>query len=112
MAAPDAIRDLLPSLWRPEPEATGLLPDLITAAGAGLTLARIDGGNTMQAHWSGFADYAPTSPFVGAFRRAAGLPALLPDVACPRLPFLGHLLSAVALAAEGMSAQNCIAAWL
>ncbi|MDW4498771.1 hypothetical protein R5H30_12315 [Sulfitobacter sp. D35] len=92
MAARDAIRELLPSLWRPEPDATGLLPDLITATGGGLSRARIDAGNTMQAHWSQFADYAPISPFVGAFRREAGLPVLLPqDPEVEEHPYLDDL---------------------
>lgn len=92
MAAEDAIRELLPSLWRPEPDATGLLPDLIKASGTGLSLARVDGGNTMQAHWSRFADYAPISAFVSALRREAGLPVLLPaDPEVESHPYLDDL---------------------
>lgn len=79
MAASDAIRDLLPSVWRPEPDSRGLLRDVIAASGHGLDLARVDGGNTMQAHWSRFSDYAPISPYVSAFRREAGLAVLLPN---------------------------------
>jgi hypothetical protein len=92
MAASDAIRDLLPSLWQPEPGAKGLLPDLIEAAGGGLSRARIDAGNTMQSHWSRFADYASISPFVAAYRREAGLPVLLPtDQEVQAHPYLDDL---------------------
>jgi hypothetical protein len=92
MAAEDAIRNALPSLWQPEPNAKGLLPDLIRAAGQGLSLARIDGGNTMQAHWSRFADHAPIAPFVAAYRREAGLPVLLPaDPEVETHPYLDDL---------------------
>lgn len=92
MAAEDAIRELLPTLWRPEPEAKGLLPDLVRATGAGLSRARIDAGNTMQAHWSRFGDYAPISPFVAAFRKEAGLPVLLPsDAEVEEHPYLDDL---------------------
>ncbi|AVO36355.1 two-component regulator propeller domain-containing protein [Pukyongiella litopenaei] len=92
MAAEDAIRDLLPTLWRPEPGAEGLLPNLIRVTGAGLSRARIDAGNTMQAHWSRFGDYAPISPFVAAFRKEAGLPVLLPaDAEVEAHPYLDDL---------------------
>lgn len=92
MGASDAIRDLLPSLWRPEPDARGLLADLLSATGSGLDLARVDGGNTMQAHWSRFADYAPISPYVAAYRKAAKEPVLLPgDPEVETHPYLDDL---------------------
>ncbi|MRX51184.1 hypothetical protein GI374_12135 [Paracoccus sp. S-4012] len=91
MVSAARIRDLLPSLWRPEDEAS-LMARLIAAGGQQLDRARIEAGDTMQAHWLAFADGALTSPFVAARRRAGGLAPLLPgDPAVAAHPFLDDL---------------------
>jgi hypothetical protein len=79
MGSADRIRDLLPSLWRPEPGESGLLSALLDAAGRQLDQARIEAGDTMQAHWIAFADSAILSPYVSALRRRMGKRPLLPD---------------------------------
>ncbi len=92
MPSAQAIRDLLPSVWRPDAGETGLLSGLIGVSGLELDLAHADGGNVMQAHWLPFSDYAPISPFVAAFRREARLPVLLPvDPAVKEHPHLVDL---------------------
>jgi hypothetical protein len=78
MGSAERIRDLLPSLWRPEPGEGGLLSALLEAAGRQLDQAKIEAGDTMQAHWIPFADGAILSPYVSAFRRRAGKRPLLP----------------------------------
>ena len=78
MGSAERIRDLLPSLWRPEPGGHDLLARLVAAGGAQLDRARIDAGDTMQAHWLRFADSALLSPWVAATRRAQRRPPLVP----------------------------------
>ena len=98
MASADRIRELLPSLWRPEPEGADLLSALIGAAGRVLDGARVEAGDAMQAHWVRFADSALLSPHVAAFRREAGAPPLLPgapEVAAH--PYLDDLARLAAL---------------
>lgn len=102
MAAADRIRDLLPSLWRPEPGGSDLLSALLGASGQGLDRARIEAGDTMQAHWVRFADSALLSPFVAASRREAGERPLLPGApevaAHPYLDDLARLAALLDLA--------------
>lgn len=98
MAGADRIRERLPSLWRPEPGGADLLSALIGVAGQALDQARVEAGDTMQAHWVRFADSALLSPHVAAFRREAGAPPLLPgapEVAAHR--FLNELARLAAL---------------
>jgi hypothetical protein len=78
MGSAERIRDLLPSLWRPDPGESGLLSALLEAAGRQLDQARIEAGDTMQAHWIPFADSAVLSPYVSTFRRRSGARPLLP----------------------------------
>jgi hypothetical protein len=85
MGAAASIRDLLPSLWRPDPDERGLLPALLEAVGRQLDQARIEAGDTMQAHWVQFADSALLSPYVSSFRRRSGKRPLLPDDPAVRL---------------------------
>lgn len=78
MGSADRIRDLLPSLWRPDPGEGGLLSALLDATGRQLDQARIEAGDTMQAHWIQFADSAVLSPYVSTLRRRSGTRPLLP----------------------------------
>ena len=79
MGAAQKIGALLPSLWRPEEGESGLLAALVAAAGAELDRVRIAAGDTMQAHWLGFADSALLSSYMSLARREAGKPPLLPS---------------------------------
>src|SRR5262245_16720621 len=80
MASADRIRDLLPSLWRPEPDASAndLLAGLVRAGGRLVDTASIEAGDVMQSHWFGFSDSALLSPYVARFRAKAGEKPLLP----------------------------------
>lgn len=78
MGSADRIRDLLPSLWRPDPGEKGLLSSLLEAAGRQLDQARFEASDTMQAHWISFADSALLSPYVSSLRRRMGKRPLLP----------------------------------
>ena len=92
MSATDRIRDLLPSLWRPEPEATDLLARLLIATGQPLDRANVAAGAIMQAHWARFADSALTSGYVSAYRKAARQKPLLPnDPAVDEHPYIDDL---------------------
>jgi hypothetical protein len=92
MGSAERIRDLLPSLWRPAPGEGGLLSTLLEAAGRQLDRARIEAGDTMQAHWIEFADRAILSPYVSALRRESGMRPLLPDDPEVRLhPYIDDL---------------------
>lgn len=98
MGSAARIRDLLPSLWRPEEGAEDLLARLVAASGAQLDRARIEAGDTMQAHWLRFADSALLSPYVAALRQAAGKAPLLPgDPEVAAHPFLDDLPRLAAL---------------
>ena len=98
MGSAERISDLLPSLWRPEPEAQDLMARLIAASGRQLDRTRIEAGDTMQAHWLPFADSALLSPYVAVLRRSAGDAPLLPgDPAVRAHPFLDDLPRLAAL---------------
>lgn len=80
MASADRLRDLLPSLWRPEPDAPAddLLAGLLRAGGRVIDTASTEAGDVMQSHWFRFADSALLSPYVSRFRAKAGQSPLLP----------------------------------
>ena len=80
MASAERLRDLLPSLWRPEPEAAAddLLAGLLRAGGRVIDTASVEAGDLMQSHWFRFADSALLSPYVARFRTKAGQKPLLP----------------------------------
>jgi Two component regulator propeller len=59
----DAIRSLLPSLYRPEPDDEGVLPRLLGAVGAALDSADLDATVVLQSHWFRTADAALLDPF-------------------------------------------------
>src|SRR5215510_55912 len=58
-----AIRDRLPSLYRPEENDVSLLTLFLQAVGTTLDRMQREMGEIMQAHWFGFADRALYSPF-------------------------------------------------
>ncbi|MEM1159774.1 MAG: hypothetical protein AAGJ28_02475 [Pseudomonadota bacterium] len=92
MGSIDRIRDLLPSLWRPEEESRDLIARLLAAAGLPLDRANKAAGDLMQAHWVRFADSALTSSYVGAYRKAAKQPPLIPgDKEVEEHPYIDDL---------------------
>ncbi len=100
MASADRLRDLLPSLWRPEPDAPAddLLAGLIRAGGRVIDTASIEAGDVMQARFFRFADSALLSPYVARLRVKAGDPPLLPnDPAVDLHPYLDDLARLAAL---------------
>jgi hypothetical protein len=105
MGSADRLRELLPSLWRPEPDTPGpehphgdMLAGLIRSAGAGFDRLAVEAGEVMQAHWVDTADSALTAPWVARHRAAAGLPPLMPrDPGVDAHPYLDDLPRLVAL---------------
>jgi hypothetical protein len=100
MASFDRLVELLPSLWRPEPEAPRgeLLVALLRAAGARFDAAAVEAGDVMQSHWIRTADSALVSPFVARLRAEAGEGQLLPgDPAIDQHPHLDDLPRLAAL---------------
>jgi hypothetical protein len=105
MGSADRLRDLLPTLWRPEPDPPGtarpgsdLLADLIRSAGAGFDRLAVEAGDVMQAHWFATADSALTSAWVARHRAAADRPPVAPrDPAVESHPYLDDLPRIAAL---------------
>ena len=94
MPSAPRIRELLPSLWRPEPEAAAddLLALFVNAAGSLIDTASIAAGEVMQAHWFRYADSALVSPYVARLRAKAGAPPLRPgDPEVDLHPYLDDL---------------------
>lgn len=88
------IRDRLPSLWRPEPGATGLLPDLLEAIGRLIDQLDVEASDLLQARWVGTADAARWSRFFHRRRALAAAPAEAPPASDDELesfPYLGDL---------------------
>ncbi len=77
----DAIRNHLPSLYRPEPADPGTLPDFIRAVGEILDGVDLDLTAVMQAHWFPYADAARFDPYFLSRRAAQGMGP--PDPAVP-----------------------------
>lgn len=94
MAAADRLRDLLPSLWRPEPDAPAddLLAGLLRAGGRVIDTASTEAGDVMQSRLFRFADSALVAPYAGRFRVKAGQKPLLPgDPEVDLYPYLDDL---------------------
>lgn len=88
------IRERLPSLWRPEPDATGLLPDLLEAIGRLVDQLDVEASDLLQARWVGTADAARWSRFFHRRRALAAAPAEAPPASDDELesfPYLGDL---------------------
>ncbi|HEU0221173.1 MAG TPA: hypothetical protein VFR34_03035, partial [Paracoccaceae bacterium] len=88
------IRELLPSLWRPEPEAPAddLLALFVKVVGGQIDGASVEAGEVMQAHWYRYADSALVAPYVARFRAEEGAPPLKPgDLAIDLHPYLDDL---------------------
>lgn len=94
MPSAERIRGLLPSLYRPEPDAPAddLLAQLIKAVGAVLNGISIAGGEVMQAHWFRYADSALFSSYASRSRQARRMRPLLPgDDEVQAFPYLSDL---------------------
>lgn len=94
MASADRLRELLPSLWRPEPDAPldDLLAGLIRAGGRVIDTVSVEAGDVMQSRFFHFADSPLIAPFMGRLRAKSGLQPLLPkDPDVDLYPYLDDL---------------------
>lgn len=95
-----AIRDRLPSLYRPQPEAGPgpLFVRMLRAVGERLDEVDEAAGDTMQAHWLELADRALYSPWFRRARALGGKPEIaLDDPALEQFPFVADLARLAAL---------------
>ncbi len=94
MASADRLRDLLPSLWRPQPDAPAddLLAGLVRAGGRTIDTVSVEAGDVMQSRFVRFADSALMSPFVARLRAKSDQKPLLPgDPAVALHPYIDDL---------------------
>lgn len=94
MPSAERIRELLPSLWRPEPEAREgeLLAQFVATAGSLVDAASIAASEVMQAHWFRYSDSALVSPYVARFRSKQSKAPLVPgDPSIDLHPYLDDL---------------------
>ena len=105
MGSAERLLELLPSLWRPEPDMPGpehaggdVLAGLIRSGGRSFDRLAVEAGEVMQAHWFGSADSALVSPWVARHRAKAGERPLLPgDAGVDAHPYLDDLPRIAAL---------------
>src|SRR5689334_5924556 len=92
MPSTPRILERLPSLYRPEADATDLLTTFIRAIGSSLDTVSRESSAVMQAHWFASADAALFSEFVRRSRELAGEPPVRSSDAIVReLPYLADL---------------------
>ena len=92
MPGANRIIDLLPSLYRPEADATDLLTAFIRAIGGRLDGVSKESSDVMQAHWFAYADGALFSEFVRRSRELADEPPVQrADSIVEALPYLTDL---------------------
>jgi hypothetical protein len=100
MPSAERIRQTLPSLFRPEPDApaTDLLAQLVKAIGSVLDGISVEAGEVMQAHWFRYADSALFSAYASRSRQIEGARPLLPgDPEVADFPYLSDLPRIAAL---------------
>ena len=92
MPGANRIINLLPSLYRPEADATDLLTAFIRAIGGRLDGVSKESSDVMQAHWFAYADGALFSEFVRRSRELADEPPVQrADSIVEALPYLTDL---------------------
>lgn len=72
MSAFEKLTDLLPSLWRPEPDDQTLVAQWLRAVGQSMDQAAAQIQDVLRAHWSDTADAALWAPHYQAVRRERG----------------------------------------
>jgi hypothetical protein len=92
MPSADRIVERLPSLYRPEVDATDLFTAFIRAIGSGLDGVSRESSDVMQSHWFASADSALFSEFVRRSRQLVGEPPVQrTDEIVSALPYLVDL---------------------
>jgi len=94
MPSAERIRQTLPSLYRPEPDApaSDLLAQLVKAIGSVLDGVSVEAGEVMLAHWFRYADSALVSSYASRSRQIEDKRPLLPgDPEVSDFPYLSEL---------------------
>tara|TARA_R110000850_G_scaffold152114_2_gene275169 strand:+ start:9017 stop:11521 length:2505 start_codon:yes stop_codon:yes gene_type:complete len=102
MSSHDRLRQLLPSVWRPEPGEETLLESMLGAVGQVVDTASVQNQHVMRSHWAGVADAAIWDAHYQTARKARGLDS--PNVLDPEdvrelslYPYIGDLARVASL---------------